>query len=226
MRRLVAFVVVPLAACSLMTDLDGFVAPGSPDAAPPEIEDAGSDVVADASAPEDADAEVDVPAIDAATRCSDRLLVGHDVLAGSIVDDIPASVIDTFGYEAVAAGRAECIWVYLETPPSSITLGVYAPRPSGTPQALLARAEIAAPVKGWNSARLDRPLDVVVKQRVWLGMTPLSGPLQNRIHEGGCGDLYLRAADAPRGGTPDPYPSQTTDYTYACSALMYLAPLE
>lgn len=221
-RRVLLLLASSLTACSLLTDLDGFVstraAESAGDAGP--IEDARPIVTSTDSGPPADAADATPPD----GECSEVLLVGNKTLDGSIADGLPNGVIDAYGYEVAQAGRATCVWVYLEGTEGSVALGVYSHDANqGHPGALVARAVVEAPKLGWNGVKLEKPLDVPKPATFWIGLSPLAGSADNRTHKGPCGGLNLHAGPSGSTGTPDTF-SVADDAPGFCEALMYLAP--
>jgi hypothetical protein len=223
-----------LTACTLTTNLDGYTSSAKADAGQPI--DAGkhdSSVdpdkldAADASDDDDApDASIDAPP--PPTDCSDTLLVGSNVMAGTVDDGMGHNVMDTYGYIAINNGTAACGWLYVQDPvPPIAGLGIYAPGSSGKPGALLGKAIFYAPVHGWNVAKINVTLDITTGTTVWMGGTGFTSGLGVREHEnGGCGALHDWAGGVGNTDFLNPADPNPASFTTACEELAYLAPLK
>lgn len=226
-----AFAMQP--ACSLLTDLDGFVATRAVDSASdggttpeagPAVTAKDADIVNE-SGPGPGPAPVDGgDASPPVEGCSELLLVGNKTLDGSKGDGLPQGVIDAYGYEVTQAGRATCAWVYLDDFTGAVALGIYThDENQGHPKDLVARAVVETPKIGWNSAKLEKAFDVQKPAIYWIGISPLVGSADNRAHDGPCAGRNLHAGGAPSNGTPNPF-NAGSDNVGFCEALMYLAP--
>lgn len=168
----------------------------------------------------DAGGVEDAATADAGGPCSGPLLVGTSTIETG-TNTIGAGSLDAFGYSAVGTGLATCAYVYINEdlgPP--LHVGVYESG-SDLPTKLLGRAIVDRPKRGWNTARLEKPLMIEQKEVYWLGVIstePFTMPTRQ-----GCSSRLQLIFVTNAGSLTDTFPTNNRRDTL-CDSPIYLTP--
>ncbi len=241
LTALLASVTLLAAACTLVTDLNGY------SETPSLATDSGSsarDSAASDSAPSADAATTDatpdnlVPSEDAGgSPCvTPDVIVGRSDTTNLVADKIPSSVIDAYPYVASMTAVARCVWVWVDAAPPSknVRVAVYAHDAStGDPKVLL-RNVVLLDVKAhaWNHVALAAPLSVAKGDNLWLGISPEGTQsdadidvVEVLIRSGGCAPPYMHAGaiDELNGNPTNPFLYSDT-FVGDCDAAIFLGP--
>jgi len=174
--------------------------------------DAGSDASTDASG------EVDARPVEPCSE--DTLLVG--VEDGNVSDDLPAKAFDIYGYVYSGPTRtARCVQIHvLDGKGAEVLLAVYegsVPKPS-----LAATASIRMVGVGWNSAVLDRDVELENGATYWIGAVPMT-PIKVVAPPCEMGDLPRYTTTLDPVIIPGTFPDVASNRV-RCNAAFYLSP--
>jgi hypothetical protein len=141
---------------------------------PPVSDDAGDATTTDASGDASSDVAQETTQQDADAGCTpiDWGDAGPTVGSMAIAPDDDSNVpgyIESFPFSARRSGCLTELVFYVGSDSVGGTVGVYSDN-AAAPDTLLASGTIPAPILGWNTVKLDKPVSVVAQQTVWLAI--------------------------------------------------------
>lgn len=242
LTALLASVTLLAAACTLVTDLNGYSETPSlaTDSGTSARDSAAlaSDSAPSADATRDATPDNFVSSEDASgLPCGAAdVIVGRSDTANLVADKIPSSVIDAYPYVASMTAVARCVWVWVDAAPPSknVRVAVYAHDASTSHPKELLRNAVLLDVKAhaWNHVALAAPLSVAKGDNLWLGISPEGTQsdadidvVEVLIRNGGCPPPYMHAGaiDELNGNPTNPFLYSDT-FVGDCDAAIFLGP--
>jgi hypothetical protein len=225
---------IGIAGCRLFVDLDGLTGGPDHDAAPEAQHDVvdttdATDVATGSDATDAGDGDgLGFDSSDAPTPCTLAIpLLGSDVIAGKGSDGTPNGATDATGFTAAKAGVAQCAWFWVENIQDAsggmdVSFGVYTNGAGDSPDTLIAKATLKSVVPGWNKAPLDVPVTLSAGEDLWIGITPSTGAVGERV-SGTCGPRLYEHADSTDPTLPTKFKVDAT-FTDTCSMTAYIGP--